>query len=84
MTHIQTIQIGVPQILATEDEVWAMPVRRTLGIVNPVNATLEVSTEVGGTFTAVGVVAATGAFETAAPFIRNGTGTDCTVVLKAD
>ena len=80
----KTIQLGVPQLMPTEDEVFAMPIRRTIGFVNPVNATLEISDAVGGTFVAVDIDASDGRFETAAPFIRNGTGTDCTVILKAN
>lgn len=75
------IQPGIPCLMATEDEVFAMPRKRTIGFVNPVNATLEVSDAVAGTFVALDVDASDGRFETAAPFIRNGTGTDCTVVL---
>lgn len=78
------ISIGVPQLMATEDEVFAMPQRRTIGFVVPVAATLEVSDAKAGTFVPVDIDASDGRFETAAPFIRNGTGTDCTVVLRAN
>lgn len=77
-----TLLIGPPNVLAVEDEVFAMPTRRTLGLVNPVDATLEVSNAVGGTFTALELLD-DGSFETAAAFIRNGSSTDCTVVLKS-
>lgn len=84
MAVVYTLQIGVPQILAVEDEVWAMPVRRCIGFVNPVTTVLEVSDAVAGTFVAVDIDVSDGRFETAAPFIRNGGAPDCTVLMKAD
>lgn len=70
--------------MAVEDEVFAMPIRRTVGFVNPTDATLEVSNEVGGTFVALVMdITNSGRFETAAGFIRNGGATDCIVMLKA-
>jgi len=84
MAQPRTVQIGVPLVMAIEDEVFAMPIRRTIGFVNPVAATLEISDAVAGTYVPVDVDASDGRFETAAPFIRNGTGTDCTIILKAN
>lgn len=72
---------GMPQLMATEDEVFALPARRTLGFVSPADAVLEISDAVGGTFVVLTVEAVTGKFETAAPFIRNGGATDCSVRL---
>lgn len=77
------IQIGVPQVMAVEDEVFAMPTRRCLGMVMPADATLEVANAVDAA-TWEALTLADGAFETAAAFIRNGTSTDCTVVLKTN
>lgn len=82
MPHIQTVQLGVPQLLAVEDEVWALPVKQSNGFVVPVDAVLEVSMEHDGTFTAITVDAA-GQFFTTAPFIRNGEADDCTIIVKA-
>lgn len=83
MPPTKLISIGVPQLMATEDEVFAMPQCRIMGFVNPVAATLEISDAVAGTFVAL-VLSADGRFETAAPFIRNGTAVACTVVLRAN
>lgn len=75
------IQIGLPQVLV-QNLVYAAPVRRTKGHVNPVAASgLESSMLVGGTFTAI-VVAADGSFDNAAPFIRS-TAVGTSIVFKA-
>ncbi len=83
MPPTRLISIGVPFLMDTEDEVCAMPNRRCLGMVMPADATLEVANAVDA-MTWEALTLTDGGFETAAAFIRNGTSTDCTVVLRAN
>lgn len=78
---ITSFLIGIPQLMAVEDEVFALPTRACIGTTNPVDATLEESVD-GTTWTAV-LLNTQGQFSPSGLFLRNGTTTDCTVILKA-
>lgn len=81
MPPVQTLQIGVPQLLV-EDQIYALPVRGSLLFIDPEDSDIEVSSDFAFTNAVAVTPSAEGLLITAAPFIRS-TAAAATIIAKA-